>query len=497
MYKDYFEKEYEFLPWISLSEQERAAQEVWQAALCEKYSVSFEEECVISREAHLYSVKGSFGKKNLIASHALLRCLDIETGDNCSFNSFCVVHGKVKLGSCVRIAPGAKIFGENHGFSRIDKPICTQPNTQKGITIEDDVWIGANSVITDGVTIGAHSIVAAGATVTCDVPPYSVVGGVPARVIRNRLADIKNTSSFKKEAERFAKSVRESISHILASRFENGEYTNSASDKEKRRALCDAVEIAAMLGIEVPHLTKSEIVAAIRAFQKDENEYECVLCASYALEILGEKPIEFNFVKALGDTWDYLDTLKWKNDAWDAGHYTDIYATACYMNKKHYAHPSPKELFSWLSLNQKADGLWGEGDMRLRVNGYYRLTRGSYDQFKLTPPAVREAVDSVLNYAKEKGVPDNACDALDIIHPLYMASHFTSYRKSEGEAWCVKMLPVFMERFDLRSGFSFAFGGEASLKGTEMWLSIIYLMCDYLGISEQLGYEPKGVHRVG
>ena len=187
---DYFKKEYEFLPWISLSEAEKADQEEWQAEICDHYAVAFGDNSVISHDAHLYSVRGSFGARTQIGSHALLRCLDIVAGDNCSFNTYCVVHGKVTLGNNVRIAPGAKIFGENHGFSELDKPICTQPNTCKGIVIEDDVWIGANAVITDGVTIGAHSIVGAGAVVTKSVAPYSIVGGNPARVIKSRLADV-------------------------------------------------------------------------------------------------------------------------------------------------------------------------------------------------------------------------------------------------------------------------------------------------------------------
>ena len=59
----------------------------------------------------------------------------------------------------------------------------------RAIIIERDVWIAANVVITNNVKVGAYSIVAAGAVATKDVEPYSVVGGVPARLIRNRLDD--------------------------------------------------------------------------------------------------------------------------------------------------------------------------------------------------------------------------------------------------------------------------------------------------------------------
>lgn len=490
---DYFEKEYEFLPWISLTKEEKAEQAQWQKTLSEKYDITFGEESVVSHEAHLYSVKGSFGRKTLIGSHALLRSLEITTGDNCSFNTYCVVHGKVTMGHNVRIAPGAKIFGENHGFSDIDRPICTQPNTRKGIVIEDDVWIGANAVVTDGVRIGSHSIIGAGAVVTKDVQPYSIVGGNPAKTIKSRLADIKNTQEFKDSIVKFSEHIKKEYQNILSCHFSSGKFTNAPSDKEERRAVCDAVEIAALFDDVPNQLPKEELIKTIKTFQEDRHEYECVMSASYALEILGEKPIKFDYVKNL-DTWTFMDGFSWKKDAWDAGHNTDIYATACYMNKKHYNEKFPESIFSYLGLNQCADGLWGEGNTNLRVNGYYRLTRGTYDQFKLKPRYIKEAVDTILKYSMEKGVPDNACDALDIIHPLYFAKGFTSYRKSEGEAWCVKMLPEFTSMLT-KEGIPFRKGGEPSLKGTEMWLSIIYLMCDYLNLGDLLCYEPKGVHR--
>ena len=73
----------------------------------------------------------------------------------------------------------------NHNFNDTTKRIDEQGVATKAVTIADDVWIGANAVVLPGVTIGQHSVVAAGAVVTQDVPPYSVVGGVPAKVIKN------------------------------------------------------------------------------------------------------------------------------------------------------------------------------------------------------------------------------------------------------------------------------------------------------------------------
>jgi acetyltransferase-like isoleucine patch superfamily enzyme len=72
----------------------------------------------------------------------------------------------------------------NHVFENPEIPIIEQGITCEGITVEDDVWIGAGAVITDGVTVGRGAVIAAGAVVTKDVPAHTVVGGIPARVIK-------------------------------------------------------------------------------------------------------------------------------------------------------------------------------------------------------------------------------------------------------------------------------------------------------------------------
>ena len=73
-------------------------------------------------------------------------------------------------------------------FDDPTRPFIDQGITAEGITIEDDVWIGAGAVVTDGTTVGKGAVVAAGSVVTRDVPPHTVVGGVPATRIR-RVAD--------------------------------------------------------------------------------------------------------------------------------------------------------------------------------------------------------------------------------------------------------------------------------------------------------------------
>jgi galactoside O-acetyltransferase len=94
--------------------------------------------------------------------------------------------GEILIGNNVLIGPNTVLRACNHAFSDKDRPIQYQGHIKGRIIVEDDVWIGANVVILPDVTIRAHSVVAAGAVVTDNVEPWSVVGGVPARVLSRR-----------------------------------------------------------------------------------------------------------------------------------------------------------------------------------------------------------------------------------------------------------------------------------------------------------------------
>lgn len=110
----------------------------------------------------------------------------IDIGERTSLNQYVVIngYGGVQIGNDVMIAAFCSLFTSNHKFSRIDVPMRQQGLlTKGGIVIEDDVWVGTHCAILDGVRIGQGSIVAAGAVVNKDVPPFSIVGGVPAKVI--------------------------------------------------------------------------------------------------------------------------------------------------------------------------------------------------------------------------------------------------------------------------------------------------------------------------
>lgn len=92
--------------------------------------------------------------------------------------------GGITIGDRVYTAPLVQMLAVNHVFDDPSRPMVEQGITAEGIVVEDDVWVGAGAVITDGVHIGKGAVVAAGAVVTRDVPAYTVVGGVPARVLR-------------------------------------------------------------------------------------------------------------------------------------------------------------------------------------------------------------------------------------------------------------------------------------------------------------------------
>lgn len=89
------------------------------------------------------------------------------------------------IGNDVMFGPGVQLHINNHIFKDKNRPISLQGHDEKGpIVIKDGAWIGANSIILSGVTIGKNAVVAAGAVVSKDVADYTVVGGVPSRIIK-------------------------------------------------------------------------------------------------------------------------------------------------------------------------------------------------------------------------------------------------------------------------------------------------------------------------
>ena len=116
---------------------------------------------------------------------------DLSFGDNVQLGGECVIECDVEFGNCVLISRRVAFIGKNdHRFDIVCQSIWDSPNGNNNKTVVgNDVWIGQNAVILSGVHIGDGSIVAAGAVVTKDVPPCTIVGGNPAKMIKKRFSD--------------------------------------------------------------------------------------------------------------------------------------------------------------------------------------------------------------------------------------------------------------------------------------------------------------------
>ena len=127
------------------------------------------------------------GKRSVVESYCCVNNAvgDVVIGDYSRIGLHSTIIGPVCIGSHVHLAQGITVTALNHNFADRDRRIDQQGISTQPVVIGDDVWIGANAVILPGVTIGRHCVVAAGAVVTKDVPDYCVVGGVPAKIIKN------------------------------------------------------------------------------------------------------------------------------------------------------------------------------------------------------------------------------------------------------------------------------------------------------------------------
>jgi acetyltransferase-like isoleucine patch superfamily enzyme len=115
---------------------------------------------------------------------------DIELGDRVQFAPGCIIHCDANIGSSVLFARNVALIGrDDHTFNIVGKPMWDSPRGDSAkVVIGNDVWVGHGAIVLSGVTIGSGSIVAAGSVVVADVPPCSIVGGNPAKFIRERFS---------------------------------------------------------------------------------------------------------------------------------------------------------------------------------------------------------------------------------------------------------------------------------------------------------------------
>ena len=149
-------------------------------------------------EINCLSLQGiKLGNRVTIGKYAIIRPSNIyggpigeglTMGENSNIGPYNYIgcSGKITIGNNVMLAPRVSIYAENHVFDHPEILIRDQGVEKKEVIIEDDCWIAANSILLAGVTIGKGSVVAAGSVVTENVPPYSVVAGVPAKWIKSR-----------------------------------------------------------------------------------------------------------------------------------------------------------------------------------------------------------------------------------------------------------------------------------------------------------------------
>lgn len=129
----------------------------------------------------------SLGSHSVVESFSCINNAvgDVIIGKHTRIGLHNTIIGPVTIGNHVNLAQGITVTALNHNFADTTKRIDEQGVTTKPVVIGDDVWIGANAVILPGVTIGRHAVVAAGAVVTQDVPENTLVGGVPAKIIKS------------------------------------------------------------------------------------------------------------------------------------------------------------------------------------------------------------------------------------------------------------------------------------------------------------------------
>jgi len=185
-----------WMPWLyfRLGPELRAWAEPWQAEVQARLraleAVEMGPGCFIAPAARIFAEPKRevvLGARVAIAAEAFIHG-PVTLGDEVSVNPRVAMDGGragIVVGARTRIATDAKLYAFDHGLDP-GADICRQPIRSRGITIGEDVWIGAGAGVTDGVTIGDHAVVGMGAVVTRDVPAYAIVVGVPARVIGSR-----------------------------------------------------------------------------------------------------------------------------------------------------------------------------------------------------------------------------------------------------------------------------------------------------------------------
>ncbi|WP_278237223.1 acyltransferase [Isoptericola sp. AK164] len=539
----------DYEPWRFWSEADAAQRDRQQALQAELAGrgVRCGERCFVSALASVTTDVLELGDRTYVAAGAVLSG-DVRAGRDCSVNPYTVVRGEVRIGDAVRIGAHTSLLGFNHTMDDPDTEIHRQPLRVQGITIGDDVWIGSHVVVLDGVRVGDKAVLAAGAVVTKDVPPGAVVGGNPARVLKWRTApptpEAAPRDDLAAAVARFADAARAQARAVLDRCWDpaTGLFLDAPGVSATVRAQCDAVEVAdLLLDGPPPQLPATEQVDRLRSWQDagtgmvgelgpdgvprrpgtglfDPEAAYHVLSVGYALELLGSRfahPVAVVSDASLEDVLHGLREQDRLADPWATGHWVDVLGTALHRNRELGVDTPPGATEALLGrLLSQADprtGMWGrpgpDGDLLLTVNGYYRTTRGTFAQHGVPVPYPERVVDTVLAHVRDARYfhpgRQNACNVLDVAHPLWL-TRATGHRSDEVVDVARTLLGQALGRWEPDQGFAFRASDASTaslpqarpgLQGTEMWLAIVWLLADLAGVSDALGYRPRGVHR--
>ena len=125
---------------------------------------------------------------------------------------------------------------------------------------------------------------------------------------------------------------------------------------------------------------------------------------------------------------------------------------------------------------------------------------GTYAQFDRPVPYPEAALDTILAHIRAnagfESANVDACNLLDVVHPLWLLSQSSAHRRDEVLAFVERQLPLIAARWIDGAGFAFAPGAPAGLQGTEMWLSILTTGAELLDLADELPWTPRGVHRL-
>ncbi|GAA4359216.1 acyltransferase [Microbacterium rhizosphaerae] len=535
----------DYSPWSFWAEADASAQERQRAALrrlAARPDHELGDGCFVSELASVDNEELRLGDRTYIAAGAYVTG-SLRAGADCSINPYTVVRGRVELGDGVRIGAHASILGFNHTMSDPGLPVFRQPLTAKGIRVGHDVWIGSHVVVLDGVTVGDHSVLAAGAVVTKDVPAGAIVGGNPAKHLRWRIAPAgaASRSDLGSRLAAFADRARAQAAGILdrSWREDLRLFVDRPGDDPTVRAQADAIEIAdLLLGGAPAQLPADEQVERLRGWQdaatgrvprlrpdgtlddprdSDDSAYH-VLSVGYALDLLGSgfaHPLSLVTASTAGEVVALCEGLPWETRAWHAGAEVDALGTALlWSDRRGDLVPSGirEALFGWLVTHaDPATGMWGriaaDGSSLQLVNGFYRASRGTFAQFGVPLPSPGRVVDTVLAHVRDDRFfrPDrhDACNILDVAHPLWL-TRATGHRSDEVTSTARRLLEAALGRWVEGEGFGFRAGSAddparaasiPGLQGTEMWLATVWYLADLVGVSDALGYRPRGVHR--